>query len=67
MSDFFAGVTGFKFPDTLRNKGPLSSVVGGPAGSNDTPDSVINGTSSLFSNITPYAKVESVRMGSDSN
>jgi hypothetical protein len=67
MSDFFAGVTGFKFPDTLRNKGPLPSVVGGPAGSNGTPDAVINGTSSLLSNITPYAKGESARMGSDSN
>lgn len=67
MSDFFAGVTGFKFPDTLRNKGPLPSVVGGPAGSNGTPDAVINGSSSLLSNITPYAKGESARMGSDSN
>ena len=67
MSDFFAGVTGFKFPDTLRNKGPLPSVVGGPAGSNGTPDAVINGTSSLLANITPYAKGESARMGSDSN
>ena len=67
MSDFFAGVTGFKFPDTLRDKGPLPSVAGGPAGSNGTPDAVINGTSSLLSNITPYAKGESARMGSDSN
>ena len=67
MSDIFAGVTGFKFPDTLRNKGPLPSVVGGPAGSNGTPDAVINGTSSLLSGITPYAKGESARMGSDSN
>ena len=40
MSDFFAGVTGFKFPDTLWDKGPLPSVVGGPAGSDDTPDGV---------------------------
>ena len=67
MSDIFAGVTGFKFPDTLMNKGPLPSVVGGPAGSNGTPDAVINGTSSLLSGITPYAKGESARMGSDSN
>ena len=67
MSDFFAGVTGFKFPDTLRDKGPLPSVVGGPAGSDGTPDGVINGTSSLLANITPYAKGESARMGSDSN
>lgn len=67
MSDIFAGVTGFKFPDTLMNKGPLPTVVGGPAGSNGTPDAVINGTSSLLQNITPYAKGESARMGSDSN
>lgn len=67
MSDIFAGVTGFKFPDTLMNKGPLPSVVGGPAGSNGTPDAVINGTSSLLQNIKPYAQGESARMGSDSN
>jgi hypothetical protein len=40
MSDFFAGVTGFKFPDTLWDKGSLPSVVGGPAGSDGTPDGV---------------------------
>jgi len=67
MSDFFAGVTGFKFPDTLRDKGPLPSVAGAPVGCNGTPDAVINGTSSLLQNITPYAKGESARMGSDSN
>lgn len=67
MSDIFAGVTGFKFPDTQMNKGPLPTVVGGPAGSNGTPDAVINGTSSLLQNIKPYAQGESARMGSDSN
>jgi hypothetical protein len=67
MSDFFANVGGFRMPDVRMNQGPLPSVVGGPAGTDGTPDGVINGTNSLLSGITPYAYGEAARMGSDRN
>ena len=67
MSDFFANVGGFRMPDVRMNQGPLPSVVGGPVGTDGTPDGVINGTNRLLSGITPYAYGESARMGSDSN
>lgn len=54
-------------PDVRMNQGPLPSVAGGPAGTDGTPDGVINGTNRLLSGITPYAYGESARMGSDSN
>lgn len=54
-------------PDVRMNQGPLPSVAGGPAGTDGTPDGVINGTNQLLSGITPYAYGESARMGSDRN
>ena len=67
MSDLFADLGNFRFPDTRMNQGPLPSVVGGPAGSDGTPDGVINGTNKLLGKITPYAMGEAARMGSDRN
>lgn len=63
MSGLFSDLGGFRMPDVRMNDGPLPS--GG--GINATPDGVINGSSSLLSNITPYAYGESARMGSDRN
>ncbi len=67
MSDLFADLGNFRFPDTRMNQGPLPSVVGGPAGSDGTPDGVINGTNKLLGKITPYAMGEAARTGSDRN
>lgn len=67
MSELFANLGGFRQPDVRMNQGPLPSVAGGPAGSNGTPDGVINGTGALLGGITPYAYGESARAGSDSN
>lgn len=67
MSDLFAELGNFRFPDTRMNQGPLPSVVGGPAGSDGTPDSRINRTNELLRNITPYAYGKAARMGSDRN
>jgi hypothetical protein len=67
MSDLFAELGSFRFPDTRMNQGPLPSVAGGPAGSDGTPDSRINHTNELLRNITPYAFGQAARMGSDRN
>jgi hypothetical protein len=67
MSDLFAELGSFRFPDTRMNQGPLPSVAGGPAGSNGTPDSRINATNALLGKITPYAYGKAARMGSDRN
>ena len=67
MSDLFAELGSFRFPDTRMNQGPLPSVAGGPVGSDGTPDSRINHTNELLRNITPYAFGQAARMGSDRN
>jgi hypothetical protein len=67
MPSLFDEISGFQFPDVLMNSGPLPSTAGGPAGSNGSIDGVINGTSALLENITPYAIGKSARTGSDRN
>jgi len=67
MSSLFDQLSGFQFPDVLMNSGPLPSTAGGPAGSDGSVDGVINGTSALLENISPYAMGESARTGSDRN
>ena len=64
---FFDQLSGFQFPDVLMNSGPLPSTAGGPAGSDGSVDGVINGTSALLQNISPYALGKSARTGSDRN
>jgi hypothetical protein len=63
----FDQLSGFEFPDVLMNSGPLPSTAGGPAGSDGSIDGVINGTSALLENISPYAIGKSARTGSDRN
>jgi hypothetical protein len=63
----FSQLSGFQFPDVLMNSGPLPSTAGGPAGSDGSVDGVINGTSALLENISPYAVGKSARTGSDRN
>ena len=63
----FDQLSGFQFPDVLMNSGPLPSTAGGPAGSDGSVDGVINGTSALLGNISPYAIGKSARTGSDRN
>jgi hypothetical protein len=63
----FSQLSGFQFPDVLMNSGPLPSTAGGPAGSDGSVDGVINGTSALLQNISPYAMGKSARTGSDRN
>jgi hypothetical protein len=63
----FDQLSGFEFPDVLMNRGPLPSTAGGPAGSDGSVDGVINGTSALLENISPYALGKSARTGSDRN
>jgi hypothetical protein len=63
----FSQLSGFQFPDVLMNSGPLPSTAGGPAGSDGSIDGVINGTSALLENISPYAMGKSARTGSDRN
>jgi len=67
MASLFSQLSGFQFPDVLMNSGPLPSTVGGPAGSDGSIDGVINGTSALLENISPYAFGKSARTGSDRN
>ena len=67
MPSLFDQISGFTFPDVLMNSGPLPSTAGGPAGSDGSIDGVINGTSALLGNITPYAFGKSARTGSDRN
>ena len=67
MPSLFDQISGFQFPDVLMNSGPLPSTAGGPAGSDGSIDGVINGTSALLENITPYAMGKSARTGSDRN
>jgi len=67
MSSLFDQLSGFEFPDVLMNSGPLPSTAGGPAGSDGSVDGVINGTSALLENISPYAFGKSARTGSDRN
>jgi hypothetical protein len=67
MSSLFDQLSGFEFPDVLMNSGPLPSTAGGPAGSDGSVDGVINGTSALLENISPYALGKSARTGSDRN
>jgi hypothetical protein len=67
MASLFSQLSGFEFPDVLMNSGPLPSTVGGPAGSDGSVDGVINGTSALLQNISPYALGKSARTGSDRN
>jgi hypothetical protein len=67
MASLFSQLSGFQFPDVLMNSGPLPSTVGGPAGSDGSIDGVINGTSALLENISPYAIGKSARTGSDRN
>ena len=67
MSSLFDQLAGFEFPDVLMNSGPLPSTAGGPAGSDGSVDGVINGTSALLENISPYAFGKSARTGSDRN
>ena len=63
----FSQLSGFQFPDVLMNSGPLPSTAGGPAGSDGSVDGVINGTSALLENVSPYAVGKSARTGSDRN
>jgi hypothetical protein len=63
----FDQLSGFEFPDVLMNSGPLPSTAGGPVGSDGSIDGVINGTSALLENISPYAIGKSARTGSDRN
>jgi hypothetical protein len=67
MSSLFGQLSGFQFPDVMMNSGPLPSTAGGPAGSDGSVDGVINGTSALLENISPYALGKSARTGSDRN
>jgi hypothetical protein len=67
MSSLFGQLSGFQFPDVQMNSGPLPSTAGGPAGSDGSVDGVINGTSALLENISPYALGKSARTGSDRN
>jgi hypothetical protein len=67
MASLVGQLSGFEFPDVLMNSGPLPSTAGGPAGSNGSVDGVINGTSALLQNISPYALGKSARTGSDRN
>jgi hypothetical protein len=67
MSSLFSQMSGFQFPDVMMNSGPLPSTAGGPAGSDGSVDGVINGTSALLGNISPYALGKSARTGSDRN
>jgi len=67
MASLFGQLSGFQFPDVQMNSGPLPSTAGGPAGSDGSVDGVINGTSALLQNISPYALGKSARAGSDRN
>lgn len=67
MASLFGQLSGFQFPDVQMNSGPLPSTAGGPAGSDGSVDGVINGTSALLENISPYALGKSARTGSDRN
>jgi hypothetical protein len=67
MPSLFDQISGFQFPDVLMNSGPLPSTADGPAGSDGSIDGVINGTSALLENITPYVMGKSARTGSDRN
>ena len=67
MASLFGQLSGFQFPDVQMNSGPLPSTAGGPAGSDGSVDGVINGTSALLQNISPYALGKSARTGSDRN
>jgi hypothetical protein len=56
MADIFSNMTGFTFPNTIMNEGPLPSM--STAGYNaefQTPDSIINETTALLSNISAYS------------
>jgi hypothetical protein len=55
MSDFFAGVSGARFPEVVMNQGPLPGMGGLPAPLHDTPDGRINYNSSLLGDLSPYA------------
>lgn len=55
MSDFFAGVSGARFPDVVMNQGPLPGMGGLPAPLHDTADGRINYNNSLLGDLEPYA------------
>jgi len=56
MANLFSNMTGFTFPNTVTNQGPLppNSVTGVPK-TFQTPDGLINETNSLLSNVTAYS------------
>lgn len=55
MSDFFAGLSGVRFPDVVMNQGPLPGTGGLPNPLHDTADGRINYNSSLLGDLEPYA------------
>ena len=55
MSSIFSGLTGIRFPEVVRNTGPLPPSGGLPAPLHDTPDARINYNSTLLGDIRPYA------------
>jgi hypothetical protein len=66
--DFFAGLSGMRFPDArINGGGPLPTDLSGPAGINGDADGLYNASSELLSGITPYAGPKAGRMGSDRN
>ena len=55
MSDFFAGLSGVRFPDVVMNQGPLPGTGGLPNPLHDSVDGRINYNSTLLGDIQPYA------------
>ena len=55
MSDFFAGLSGVRFPEVVMNQGPLPGAGGLPNPLHDTVDGRINYNSSLLGDLEPYA------------
>ena len=64
MSDFFSGIQGARFPDVVKNSGPLPPANGLPAPLHDTPDGRINYGSTLLGDLNPYAYGEPGTMSS---
>lgn len=56
MVNLFSGMTGFTFPNTVRDAGPLPPLsTGGMQSEFQTPDGMINETSALLSNVDAYS------------
>jgi hypothetical protein len=56
MADLFSNMTGFTFPNTIINDGPLPPLsTKGYGAEFQTPDGIINETNALLSNVSAYS------------